>query len=192
MPGLVAIEVMGAEMLAQELVRAGDRAGDMTDFWPGVKQRMYQIEREQFATDGRRGPRGPWPENEPFYQFSKFRNDQSLEPLRATEVMMNVLTGKFGGSDKMWTETHDMLTWNVDLDQFAIAQSGSQPHPNEGRQRYPIDLSDEDVREFAELMMEHILMGLGNGPGPGGGYYAIGKSGRKYYAKRDATGRFAK
>lgn len=184
MPGEVAVITYGFDMLAQELVAVGERAGNLTEFWVGIEAKLEAIEREQFASSGSRGPSGPWPDNTEEWNWEKFRTGQSLEKLRATEVMMEALTGEGFAMAAIRTKTPSELHFGADLKQFAIWQSGYRTG-GENRPRYPIDLTPEDEREIAADILGHIL-------GPMGSGLTVDKQGRRRIAKGfPGAGRFA-
>lgn len=175
MPGTAVVEVMGAEMLAQELIRSGDRATDMIPMWDHLEHKLEQIQEEQYRSMGMRGPSGPWPENTPEWQWFKFTHGMNLDLMKASEATYNALTRTTG--DSVRDKTFDTFGFGVNTDQFAIWQSGYDPGTG---QRFPIDLTQQDEVEFATQIMEYTLGVLSASP----------RTGRIFYSKRDAAGRF--
>lgn len=184
MPGTVQVMVYGAEMVAYELVSAGDRGGDLTQFWDGVEAKIESIEREQFQTSGARGPSGPWPENTHEWNLRKFYKGDSLERMKASEVMFEALAGEGFAMAAIRDKRASEFRFGADLKQFDVWQGG---YDGKGTgQRFPIDLTPEDERELAADIMAHILGPLGRGPG-----YTLDARGRKRIPKgRPGAGRF--
>jgi hypothetical protein len=141
MPGTVAVEVYGADMVAQELLNAGDRAADMMPLWPRIVEALEEIEQDQYESQGRRGPRGPWRDNSQKWSWFKFQHNMSLEVMKATEATFEALTGTT--SDSVRDMTPYSLAFGADLPQFAYQQD--PPLDAEYPIRYPIDLTSEDV-----------------------------------------------
>lgn len=178
MPGQVVVEVMGDEMIAQELVNAGDRGADMLALWPRIIGKLEQAEVEQFASEGARGPSGSWPENTHAWQYEKFSKGQSLDKMKATEAMFLALTTS-GAPAAVRVPTNDTLAFGADLQQFGIWQSGYVG--NRDGTSYPIDLTPEDEASIGMDIMEWTVGALSASP----------RTGRFYYSRRNARGQFS-
>lgn len=176
MPGTAVVEVYGDEMVAEELIQVGSRGADLTPFWPRVVETIQQAEREQFATQGARGPRGPWPELSERWMWHKFQNGMSLEILKATEAMFNALTGMT--ADSIAEITMDKLEFGADLPQFGFQQAPGTdaPYPP----RYPVDLTDVDIHKITQGITAFITGRFAGAEAgvPGGNVYYNTKSHR--------------
>lgn len=187
MPGRVVVEAYGAELVAQELEASGDNAIDVSEIWPGILRYVQDVEKQQFATDGSRGPSGPWPDNTHEWQWHKFTNHLSLEKMRATEAMFRALTSTT--KDTIFQPGPDRLELGADLDQFRIWQSGHGAG-DDPRPRLPIDLTEQDEILFANTIMVSVigrLIDADKAP-----FTLSPKTGRRYYAKRNELGRFSR
>ncbi len=175
MPGTVAVEVIGSEMLAQELVSAGDRSADLMPYWPNVVRRLEDINEEQFATEGARSG-APWMPNSQEWQWFKFQKGLSLDKYKATDAMYEALTGHSPHAIRGYSP--DSLSFGADLKQFGIHQSSIHP---------PMELTEADEVELAEGMMTYILGTLGAMPA-----FTLDRAGRKRVPKgQPGAGRFA-
>jgi hypothetical protein len=184
-PGQVQVLVYGAELVERELIGVGERAADMMPFWPGVEAKLESIEREQFASYGARGPSGPWPENTPEWNWKKFQRGDSLERMKATEVMFEALTGEGFGMGAIRLKTPETLRFGADMTQFAVWQGG---YDGKGTgQRFPIDLTEADEVELAADIMNYIVGTASVNTG-----YTLDARGRKRIPKgQPGGGRFA-
>lgn len=145
----VSIRVYGDDLVARELDLTGARGESMIGIWPVIEETFEEIEREQFASDGSRGPNGPWPELTQDWMWHKFRTGQSLAILRASEDMEAALTGP--SPDSIRATTDDTFEFGADLDQFRIQQDWSSA--NNFPARYPVDLQEQDELRFAEAIL---------------------------------------
>jgi len=146
------IEVYGDEIVAQEMFSTADRAKDMKPFWPAVQDRLHDIEREQFDSMGSRSG-NPWPPLAQSTLWQKFREGENLAMMRATDELYNSLTG---------LTSHSVRGMGDDYFIFgstANAMGPQQDHPAGANypERLPIDLSQQDELEFAEMMLNYII-----------------------------------
>lgn len=148
------IDTYGEELVAQELFGVGDRAVDMTPLWPAMIARFEEIEREQFLSDGARGPGGRWEEVSPDWKDRKWKQGLSLETMRATEALYDALATPSGGGTRIFTP-YSLQFGASDLIQFRVHQDndGTQSYPI----RNPIDLTPQDVHDFAMVMLEYVV-----------------------------------
>lgn len=170
----VVVETYGEELVARELEAVGARGDNMEPLWPAFIRKLEAIQREQFATDGARSG-NRWPENNEAYMWSKWQKGYSLETMKATEALYDALTGTTGDSVRNITPT--TLEFGADLPQFRIHQDYN-PASN-FPERTPIDLTEGDARDFAEVMMDYVV-GTRNSAGfridPSSGRFAGGRN----------------
>src|SRR5437879_2070710 len=72
MPFSLSIEVDGEHALDVALERAADTISDCSQYWPKVADVFYEIEKQQFATEGSRGGTA-WASLSPAYAEWKSR-----------------------------------------------------------------------------------------------------------------------
>lgn len=173
----VQILVYGDEVVARELDLIGARGESMLGIWPAIQERMEEIEREQFASDGARGPSGPWPDYEQpsTWQWYKFQAGLSLELMRATHATEEALTSETPDSVRLMTD--DTFAFGADLDQFRIQQDWSPD--NDFPERRPIDFTPRDELAFAETIMGWVtgsVNAAGQRINPATGHFAKGGS----------------
>lgn len=146
------VEVYGDEIVATELFDIGDRAGDLTPLWPEIFRRLEVIEKEQFATEGARSG-DHWHEQARTTLLRKFRKGQSLELMKATEALYLSLTGETIASVR--TSGTDWAMFGSTLTQFNVQQDRN-PSSN-FPERLPINLTEVDAFEMAEIMLGYIM-----------------------------------
>ncbi len=72
MPVLFTLKVEGSKL--DSMIRGlGEKVRDWTEAWPKVSSAIQRILDEQFASEGARGPAGPWPELKERYARRKLR-----------------------------------------------------------------------------------------------------------------------
>lgn len=167
----VRIEVYGDDVTAEQLVATGERAVMMEPLWAEISERLEEIEREQFATDGGRGGRR-WPELAMNTMWRKFREHERLDILRATDDMYESLTE--GGPQAVRFMTPDSFEFGSTTEQFGL-QQGWTPQAN-FPERLPVDLTIGDELMFSRMMLEYIV----------GGTDSLGRP----FRRNPSTGRF--
>lgn len=146
------IEVYGDKLAEAELIGIGDRAADLRPLWPAVLEMMEEIEKEQFDTQGSRSG-SPWPELSRETLLRKFRSGQNMMIMRATDALYDSLTGKTSHSVR--TFGSDWAVFGSTLPQMAYHQDRN-PSANYP-ERLPVDLTQQDSLEFAEIMLGYIV-----------------------------------
>lgn len=190
MPGAVFVQVHGEKMVEQTLRDVGLAATDMRPVWPTVIGHLEEIERQQFETRGARAG-NRWADLDNYYMFRKFLRGQSLEVMKASEDLYQALTSQTGDSVR---DAHDdYLVFGADLPQFGIHQD--PPMDANFKIRYPVDLTEADRIDISNLIMEYVLESVNDAvptkaPRGRAAFKTSPKTGRRYYAKRGAGGRF--
>lgn len=182
-PVSVHVEVLGDEVVERTLYFIGDRAVDLRPAWVEISGYMQDVAREQFQSQGARSGH-PWEPLSNKYMFWKWNHGQRLEILRAGDKMYDELTG--AGNSENASSFHDTyMSFGSNTPEF-IFQQGNTGTGNVPVRR-PLVLTDADVRTISGMIMDRIISGVGFKQD-----FSRSSSGRTYYSKRGAGGRFSR
>lgn len=171
MPFTLSIEVDGQHALDVALDRAADTITDCSKYWPQVADVFYEIEKEQFATEGSRGGT-PWAALSPAYAAWKQRwidretFDARNRILSLTGALRRSLTsrdlvtesrsfpGEFSGGGGIYIPEPESLTLGSSVP-YALAHQRGNPATNLPA-RPPIALKAEDARRMRKAFKEQV------------------------------------
>ena len=86
-------EVVGVEVLDRAFNRVNQEISDFRNFWPGVITTFYEIETEQFRSEGASGASGKWAALSPAYKVFKERDFPGKTILRREDALYESMTG---------------------------------------------------------------------------------------------------
>lgn len=151
----VTVEVYGDEIVARELEATAMRALSMEPLWTAIGRRMEEAVAAHFASEGSRSGE-PWEPLSNEYMWRKWQQGESLDIMRASEALYNSLTGPGGHSVRAGSA--DTFVFGSTLPQFAFHQDrpADAPYP----ERLPVDFTNADELELADMMLSYIVGSL--------------------------------
>jgi hypothetical protein len=85
--------IQGVEVLDRAFNRVDQEISDFRNFWPGVITTFYDIETQQFHTEGASGASGKWTPLSPAYKLFKEREFPGKTILRREDALYESMTG---------------------------------------------------------------------------------------------------
>ena len=139
-------EVAGDVQLDRAFNRVEQEISDFRDFWPGVILAFYEIETEQFATEGARGASGQWAALSPAYKIFKEREFPGKTILRRTDALYESMTGP-DALDSILRPEQNELTIGSALP-YALIQHKKRPI---------ISLSEDNKRKIVKSIQRRLV-----------------------------------
>lgn len=150
---LFVFEVFGDTQIARDLTRFGDRVATPIPAWEEMLVAMKDSIQEQFDTQGAHGS-GGW---EPLAEAtisSKERKGLRPEILRATDDLMNALTGETGTAHQIEELDPEGFTFGTDLPYAAYHQMGRGVP-----MRKPVEFPLSEREEFVKILQRYMIEG---------------------------------
>jgi len=159
------VTVDGQHELDLAFSRAADTLNDLTKYWPAVADVFYEIEREQFQTEGARGG-AKWAALSPAYAEWKARwleretFDSKNQLLRLKGDLYRSLTSRGGkagliadyADNSIYDPKSDSLTLGSTLPYATAHQRGTSKMPA----RPPIQFQPTDARRFQRAFRDEV------------------------------------
>lgn len=144
-------EINGVREFDRAFNRVTDHISDLRPVWDKIERTFYQIEREQFSSEGSAGRTGKWkPLTRPYAK--RKAQKYGVQPiLRASGKMASSLTGKT--SDTVLIKDPQEFGIGTRLFYAAFHQTGTNKMPA----REPISFSDENRRTLQKEMQKGLL-----------------------------------
>jgi hypothetical protein len=139
-------DVQGAVQLDRAFNRIDQEISDFRNFWPGVITAFYEIETEQFATEGAQGASGQWAALSPAYKIFKEREFPGKTILRREDALYESMTGP-DALDSILRPEKDELTIGSALP-YALAQH---------RRRPIVSLSEDNKRKIVKSIQQRLV-----------------------------------
>lgn len=139
----------GVEVLDRSLNRVTEGISDFRFLWPSVSGEVYQIEREQFASEGAHGLSGKWAKLTPAYEKYKSVAFPGMPILQATTALMQSMTSP-DAPDSIFRSEVDQLT-------IGTKREGARAHQ---RTRPIVSWTENDkkrVVKSAQLPLVHFI-----------------------------------
>jgi phage gpG-like protein len=95
---LVQISVDGKDDFKRTFSRLDASFDDLTPIWPAVRDEFWQIESEQFASEGSKGGSGAWKQLSQRYKIRKEKRYPGKKILEASGDLRASLTGNAAGT----------------------------------------------------------------------------------------------
>lgn len=124
-------------------------AQDLRPAWPRIAAEFYQIEADQFSSEG--GRVNPWEELSAGYAKFKAVEYPGKPILQRSGALLNSLTNQ-NDEHAIYDPQPDALTLGTSLPYPQYHQAGTQKMP----QRPPIELRDEDFQRMGEIAREEL------------------------------------
>lgn len=156
MPLTLSVDVDGERELDLALSRLSGTVSDLSKYWPKVAEAFYEIEKDQFATEGARTGR-KWAPLSRAYAARKrlaqggFASGDQI--LRLTDALRRSLTAK-GESQGVYEETKDSLTLGTTVP-YALAHQRGAPSRNLPA-RPEIELIGKDAKTLRAAFADGI------------------------------------
>lgn len=142
-------EVAGDVQLDRAFNRVTQMITDFRDIWPAVADAFYEIEREQFSSQGGKGASGKWAALSPAYAVYKAKAFPGQPILQATGSMVDSLTNK-DALDAIFRADPMELTIGSKAPYALLHQTGAPRSKLPARP--PISLSENDKRKIQKAI----------------------------------------
>jgi phage gpG-like protein len=157
MPGVIKIEIDGVDEFKREFSRLDATFDDLTPIWPDVRDKFWQLEREQFDSEGSAGRDGKWAALSAQYKAKKIEQYGDKPILQASGDMYGSLTGSTQYSVYETTKTEIAVGSN--LPYAILHQRGGGNLPK----RPPINFSDSQRDELMKTIQKSFVRELRKG-----------------------------
>lgn len=149
------IEVDGKAEFSRQFARQDALFKDFTKVWPDVRAEFYQIENEQFDSEGGKGGSGRWKELSARYKVRKIaRYGAGKKIMEATGDLRRSLTSNGEGS--VYRTTKDTIEIGSSIDYGRYHQRGSGKLPK----RKIIDFSEEQKKRLTKTVQRSLIREL--------------------------------
>lgn len=156
----IRITVDGEDQFNRTLIRLDAAFDDLTPIWPDVRDKFWEIEKQQFDSEGAAGRSGGWKPLSPGYNAQKIaRYGPGLKILHATGDMMRALTSNT--PDTYYRTTKKDIAIGTTLDRAVYHQRGTGKMPK----REPIGFSMAQQREMKDAIQVSLVRELRRGVG---------------------------
>lgn len=145
-------EVDGLQALDRAFNRIDEQISDFRNFWPGVITTFYEIETEQFESEGARGASGKWTPLAPVTKLFKETVFPGQAILRQTDDLFHSLTSPDAVGAIVRPE-RDELTLGSAVPYALFHQRGTGRMPA----RPPISLTDNDKRQIIKSIQVRLV-----------------------------------
>lgn len=164
----IILSIEGEAEFDREFSRLDASFSDLTPIWPDVRDKFWDIEKEQFDSEGSAGRYGKWKKLTARYNAQKIaRFGSGLKIMHATGDLRASLTGQT--SNTIYRTSKDEITIGTELKYAGYHHRGDGNLP----MRKPIDLSDSQ----RVALMKTIQVSLVRQIRRGGGYILPGDRG---------------
>lgn len=145
-------EIAGDIQLDRAFNRITEEIKDFRNFWPGVIRTFYEIEVEQFESEGSKGASGKWTPLSLAYKVFKEREFSGQKILRATNELYESLTGPDALGSVLRPERDELVIGSAVP--YALAhQKGTARMPA----RPPISLTENDKRKIVKSIQQRLV-----------------------------------
>jgi hypothetical protein len=138
--------IQGVEVLDRAFNRVDQEISDFRNFWPGVITTFYDIETQQFHTEGASGASGKWTPLSPAYKLFKEREFPGKTILRREDALYESMTGP-DALDSVVRPERDELAIGTANPLGAIHQ----------RTRPIISLNEESKRRLVKSIQQRLV-----------------------------------
>lgn len=139
-------EIAGDVQLDRSFNRVEEQISDFRNFWPGVITAFYEIEVEQFQSEGAKGASGPWTPLSPAYRLFKEREFPGKTILRREDALYESMTSS-DALDSIVRPQKDELIIGSALP-YALAVH---------RKRPVISLSEDNKRKLVKSIQQRLV-----------------------------------
>lgn len=159
MPPVITISILGAEPFARELVRGGERATDLRPVWPIAAERIRELNRRMFITQGATGASGGWSPLADSTIARKTRQGLKLDPLIASEALYEAATS-YRDENQQVVEGHDYMVFRITGDPGQRGQIHQRGAPSVNLPaRKIVDWTEDDKQQFVRDIQYYVITG---------------------------------
>ena len=126
--------------------RVEQEISDFRNFWPGIITTFYDVETEQFLTEGASGASGRWTPLSPAYKLFKEREWPGKTILRREDALYESMTGPDALDSVLRPERDELLIGS--LLPYALFHQGMRPI---------ISFTENTVRRFMKSIQERLV-----------------------------------
>jgi phage gpG-like protein len=144
-------EIDGIKEFDRSFNRVEEHIKDLRPVWDAVERTFYDIEKEQFASEGSAGRGGKWKALSPAYLKRKEKQYPGTKILERTGKMRDALTQKTG--DTVLVKTPDEFGIGTSLPYAGYHQRGGKRLPK----REIVSFSDDNRRTMQKAMQKEFL-----------------------------------
>jgi phage gpG-like protein len=138
--------ITGEVQLDRAFNRVEQEITDFRNFWPGVITTFYEIENEQFLTEGASGASGKWTPLSPAYKLFKERKFPGKTILRREDALYESMTGPDALDSVLRPEKEELLIGSAVP--YALFHQKSRPI---------ISLTEEQKRRFMKSIQQRLV-----------------------------------
>lgn len=156
----IQITVDGQDEFNRTFSRLDAQFDDLTNIWPDVRDKFWEIEKEQFNTEGASGRSGRWKSLSKAYAAQKIsRYGSGLKILYATGDLMRALTSNT--PDTYYRTTKSEIAIGTTLARGIYHQRGAGNLPK----REVISFSQKNQKEMMQTVQKALVRELRKGVG---------------------------
>lgn len=144
--------VDGFQQFDRAFNRIDEYISDFRSVWPSVAKAFYEIEREQFASEGAHGASGKWPALSPAYKRWKDVHFPGMGILKATTELFESLTS-MEALNAVFRVGPDELTIGSSAPYGTAHQRGTGRMPA----RPPISMNDADKIKIQKAIQSELV-----------------------------------
>ena len=154
----IQITVDGKDEFNRAFNRLDASFDDLSPIWPDVRDHFWQIEKDQFASEGGKGGSGRWKQLSERYNKQKIaRYGAGKGILEASGRLMKSLTGNNPGSVYTATKTDIAVGTMVPYGIYHQRGSGNLP------ERKPISFSADQRKSMMKVIQKALIKELRSG-----------------------------
>jgi phage gpG-like protein len=139
-------QIQGEVIIDRAFNRVEQEITDFRNFWPGVITTFYEIENEQFLTEGASGASGKWAPLSPAYKLFKEREFPGKTILRREDALYESITGPDALDSVLRPEKEELLIGSALP--YALFHQKSRPI---------ISLTEEQKRRFIKSIQQRLV-----------------------------------
>jgi phage gpG-like protein len=139
-------QIQGEVIIDRAFNRVEQEITDFRNFWPGVITTFYEIENEQFLTEGASGASGKWAPLSPAYKLFKEREFPGKTILRREDALYESMTGPDALDSVLRPEKEELLIGSAVP--YALFHQKSRPI---------ISLTEEQKRRFMKSIQQRLV-----------------------------------
>jgi len=139
-------EIQGVVQLDRAFNRVDQEISDFRNFWPGVITTFYDIESQQFHTEGASGASGKWTPLSPAYKLFKEREFPGKTILRREDALYESMTGPDALDSILRPEEHEL-----------VIGSALPYAPIHQKTRPIISLTEESKRRMVKSIQQRLV-----------------------------------
>lgn len=155
MPIKITFEIEGEEQFNRTFRRLDENFKDLSPIWDDVRDAFWDIEKEQFQSEGAKGRSGRWKPLSPKYEKQKIARYGTFAVIAgvliATESLYKSMTRD--APHTVYQKTKTRMTLGTDLPYAAFHQRGGGRLPK----REVISLSEKNKRTLQKTIQKSLV-----------------------------------